>query len=138
MLTYDEILQLHDAYCDSPDALYICTFSRAFAAAWQDSQQRDELCKLAQQFLCATGRESEWTAATLPSTRYDILFQPKNLRDCHTSRDGHTARHNIRFDFLNWLLEQPDSDATKRCKMTHKTLPYEPRNSTYYTQRPGS
>jgi len=109
MLTHNAIRHLRDAYCDSPGALHLCDFSPEFATAWQDPTQRDALCELARRFLRATDRESEWTV-TCASTRYNSLFLSETV--FVTCDESHTARHNIRVDFLNWLLEQHDSDAT--------------------------
>lgn len=103
MLTYNAIQHLRDAYSDSPDALHLCDFSPEFATAWQDPTQRDALCELARRFLRATDRESEWVT-DFPSTRYWILFRPESV--FVTCAESHIARHNIRVDFLNWLLEQ--------------------------------
>lgn len=109
MLTHNAIRQLRDAYCDSPGALHLCDFSPEFATAWKDPTRRDALCELARRFLRETDRESEWATA-FPSTRYNSLFLPETV--FVTCAESHIARHNIRVDFLNWLLEQPDNSAT--------------------------
>jgi hypothetical protein len=110
MLTHDTIRQLRDAYCDSPTALHLCDFSYEFATAWKDPTRREALCELARRFLRATNRESEW-ATVFPSTRSDSLFLPETI--FATCAESRTARHDIRVDFLNWLLEQPNNNAPR-------------------------
>jgi len=110
MITYNALRHLRDAYCDSPNAVHLCDFSPEFATAWQDPTRRETLCELARRFLRTTDRESDWTAPEVPSIRYDSLFRPKNV--FVTCADSHRANHNIRVDFLNWLLEQPEITST--------------------------
>lgn len=104
MIVFIPLRHLRDAYRNSPNAIHLCVFSPEFAAAWQAPTQREALCELARRFLHATDRESDWTTPDVPSTCYDILF-----RNVLIDTGSRIADHNIRVDFLNWLLEQPDN-----------------------------